>query len=276
MLHLRTERIMKLFQIDSFTEELFKGNPAAVCIVDQPLNDLQMQQIALEMNLSETAFVKLGEASCDLRWFTPAKEVPLCGHATLATAYVLYNEGYWSVNEPIVFDTLSGELIVAQNADGSLSMDFPASIPAEDQKASIFELEKLFGGKVKEALTVPNELIVIFEDLSTLLNTDPDTSVIANLAENGVIVSAWAGSDTYDFASRYFAPNLGIKEDPVTGFMHTILTPYWSSKMNQSKFRAFQASSRSGNMTAELRGNRVILSGHAIKVFESELNINSD
>jgi len=264
---------MKLFQIDSFTRELFKGNPAAVCIDEQSLNDMQMQQIALEMNLSETAFVKPGEVSCDLRWFTPAKEVPLCGHATLATAHVLYNEGYWSVNEVIVFNTLSGELIVTQNSDGSLSMDFPASIPLEEQEVSIPELESLFGGRVKEVLTVPNELIVIFEDLTTLLNTDPDTSVIAGLAENGVIVSAWSGSDAYDFASRYFAPNLGIKEDPVTGFMHTILTPYWSSRMGRSKFKAFQASSRSGNMTTELRDDRVILSGYAVKVFESELNI---
>lgn len=264
---------MKLFQIDSFTKELFKGNPAAVCVVDQPLDDMQMQQIALEMNLSETAFVKLGEDSCDLRWFTPAKEVPLCGHATLATAYVLYNEGYWSSNKPIFFNTLSGKLIVVQNTDGSLSMDFPASVQPEPRGGSFSALEDIFGGKIKEVLTVPNELIVIFDQLSTLLNTNPDTGAIAKLAVNGVIVSAWSGSNAYDFASRYFAPNLGIKEDPVTGFMHTILTPYWSSQMNRLKFKAFQASGRTGNMSAELRGDRVILGGHAIKVFESDLTI---
>ncbi|OEK01612.1 hypothetical protein BFP97_08825 [Roseivirga sp. 4D4] len=264
---------MKLFQIDSFTKELFKGNPAAVCIVDQALTDVQMQQIASEMNLSETAFVRLSAESCDLRWFTPAREVPLCGHATLATAYVLFNEGYKPLDEPIVFNTLSGKLIVTQNEDDSLSMDFPSLMPTEKWEGSVAELEGLFGGEIKEVLTVPNELIVVFNELSTLLNTNPDTGIIASLAVNGVIVSAWSGSDDYDFASRYFAPNLGIKEDPVTGFMHTILTPYWSSRMNQTKFKAFQASERSGHMTTELRGGRVILEGYAVKVFESELNI---
>lgn len=264
---------MKLFQIDSFTEELFQGNPAAVCVVDRALTDLQMQQIAVEMNLSETAFVRLGQGACDLRWFTPAKEVPLCGHATLATAFVLFNEGYWLKDKPIVFNTLSGELTVTLNADQSLSMDFPALMPSTDHEVSFLDLERIFGGKVKEVLTVPNELIVIFEDLETVLNTNPDSSVIASLAVNGVIISAWSTNGDYDFASRYFAPNLGIKEDPVTGFMHTILTPYWSKKMDKADFMAFQASDRTGHMTVEIKEERVILRGNAIKVFETDFNI---
>lgn len=264
---------MKLFQIDSFTTELFKGNPAAVCIVDRALTDLQMQQIAIEMNLSETAFVRLGQEACDLRWFTPAKEVPLCGHATLATAFVLFNDGDWLKEKPIVFNTLSGELTVTLNVDQSLSMDFPSLMPVVNQEVSFQDLEHLFGGKVKEVLTVPNELIVIFEDLETVLNTNPDSSVIASLAVNGVIISAWSTSGDYDFASRYFAPNLGIKEDPVTGFMHTILTPYWSEKMNKEDFTAFQASDRTGHMTTQAKGERVILKGSAVKVFETDFNI---
>ncbi|MBO3698348.1 PhzF family phenazine biosynthesis protein [Roseivirga sp. E12] len=263
---------MRLFQIDSFTQELFKGNPAAVCIVDRSLTDSQMQQIAVEMNLSETAFVKIGKDSCNLRWFTPAKEVPLCGHATLASAYVLFNEGYWSAEKPIIFNTLSGELIVTQNYDSSLSMDFPSLTPVEERDVAVSRLEELFGGEVAEVLTVPNELIVIFRDLNTLLNTNPNSDAISNLAVNGVIVSAWAGNEDYDFASRYFAPNLGIKEDPVTGFMHTILTPYWSKRMERLEFKALQASDRTGKMTTKLKEERVILSGDAIKVFETELS----
>lgn len=264
---------MRLFQIDSFTTELFKGNPAAVCIVDRELSDEQMQQIAVEMNLSETAFVKIGKESCDLRWFTPAREVPLCGHATLATAYVLFNEDYWQNDRPIVFNTLSGNLTVTLNEDESLSMDFPGLMPEGESDYSVKELENIFGGKIQQVLTVPNELIVIFEKLETLLNTDPDTGRIAEMATNGVIVSAWSNREDYDFASRYFAPNLGIKEDPVTGFMHTILTPYWSAKKGRNSFRAFQASERTGHMTTELKGERVILQGNAIKVFETDFGL---
>lgn len=264
---------MKLFQIDSFTQELFKGNPAAVCVLDGVLTDLQMQQIAVEMNLSETAFVKIGQDSCDLRWFTPAKEVPLCGHATLATAFVLFNEGYWLKERPIIFNTLSGELTVTLNSDQSLSMNFPGLMPTIINETPSLDLESLFGGKIREVLTVPNELIVIFESLETLMNTNPDSGVITNLAVNGVIVSAWSDNNEYDFASRYFAPNLGIKEDPVTGFMHTILTPYWSKETSKTTFKAFQASDRTGQLVTEIKGDRVILKGSAIKVFETDFII---
>lgn len=260
---------MKLYQIDSFTKKVFKGNPAGVCIVDKSLSETQMQDLALEMNLSETAFVTIGKDSCDLRWFTPAQEVPLCGHATLASAFVLFEEGFWPKESAIIFNTLSGELIVTANEDGSLSMDFPANTPTRATDISVKELENAFGGTIQEVLTVPGELILIFEDLDTLLQTNPDTGYVARLAENGVIVSAWSENCEYDFASRYFAPNLGIKEDPVTGFMHTILTPYWSGKKDKTNFNAFQASKRSGKMHAELRGNRVVLTGWAVKVFET-------
>lgn len=264
---------MKLYQIDSFTGQLFKGNPAAVCILESVLNDRQMQEIAVEMNLSETAFVSIGDKGCDLRWFTPAREVPLCGHATLATAYVLFNEGFWGKDKPILFNTLSGELIVRRNGDGSLTMDFPASIPKPIERDDLMNIASGFGGKISAVLSVPNELILIFSDLNELLKTQPDPGFVSGLAENGVIVSAWAGNDEFDFASRYFAPNLGINEDPVTGFMHTILTPYWAGKYNKKAFKAFQASARTGRMTTQLEGERVLLTGQAVKVFETELNI---
>ncbi|MFY0592586.1 PhzF family phenazine biosynthesis protein [Roseivirga sp.] len=262
---------MKLYQIDSFTKEIFKGNPAGVCIVDQVLTDSQMQLLAVEMNLSETAFVTIKSDSCELRWFTPAKEVPLCGHATLATAFVLFEEGYWDSSRPIIFNTLSGDLIVSKNSDGSLSMNFPSTVPqaVKEGKAS---LEELFDGEVADVLRVPGELIVILKNPETLYDADPDSGTIAKLADNGVIVSTWCGEDNYDFASRYFAPNLGIKEDPVTGFMHTILTPYWSQKTGKENFRALQASKRSGHLHLSLKGERVELTGNAIKVFETEFS----
>lgn len=263
---------MKLYQIDSFTQKIFKGNPAGVCIMDNPLSDEQMQDLASEMNLSETAFVTLGKDSCALRWFTPAREVPLCGHATLATAFVLFEEEFWPKDKQITFNTLNGQLMVGMNQDGSLTMDFPATTPIRSTDVPLLELEKAFGGIIDELLSIPGELILIFKDLETLLNTNPDTSYVATLAGNGVIVSAWSDNGVYDFASRYFAPNLGIKEDPVTGFMHTILTPYWSGKKNLKNFKAFQASERSGKMLTELRGDRVLLTGSAVKVFETEFS----
>ncbi|OEK05191.1 PhzF family phenazine biosynthesis protein [Roseivirga misakiensis] len=262
---------MKLYQVDSFTKEVFRGNPAAVCIVDRELSEAQMQSIALEMNLSETAFVRLGEESCDLRWFTPAREVPLCGHATLASAFVLFEEGYWNKTEPIIFNTLSGQLIVTKNSNGSLSMDFPSTIPNKADE-DINKIEKLFGGEVIETLRIPGELIVILKNPEDLFSTDPDSGVIASLAKNGVIVSVWCGNEQYDFASRYFAPNLGIKEDPVTGFMHTILTPYWANRKGQDSFKALQASSRSGDLWLTLKGDRVVITGNAVKVFESNFD----
>ena len=152
-------------------------------------------------------------------------------------------------------------------------MDFPSSIPPPPPAYSFPDLEALFGGKIKEVLTVPNELIVIFDSLDTLLSTNPDSGAISNLAVNGVIVSAWSDHDEYDFASRYFAPNLGIKEDPVTGFMHTILTPYWSNRTKKTTFKAYQASDRTGQLTTEIKGDRVILKGNAVKVFETDFNI---
>lgn len=168
---------------------------------------------------------------------------------------------------------MSGDLIVRLNKDESLSMDFPSQVPVQSHDVSMQALEKLFDGAIKEVLTVPNELIVIFKALDTVLSTNPNSNLIEGLALNGVIVSAWSNDEPYDFASRYFAPNLGIKEDPVTGFMHTILTPYWSTVTGRSHFKAFQASDRTGHMITTLKGDRVILQGNAVKVFETDFRI---
>lgn len=263
---------MRLFQIDAFTNEIFKGNPAAVCIVDGELTSKAMQDLAMEMNLSETAFVKVYESHCNIRWFTPASEVPLCGHATLASAFVLFTEGYWSKVKTIEFDSLSGPLYV-EHCGESLQLNFPGQLPkplSEELKA---EFDDLFGINLLEVLEVPNEMIFIFRDEEELLKFDPDEAQVARLAENGLITSAWSNQKEIDFISRYFAPNLGIKEDPVTGFMHTILTPYWSERRNKKAFHAYQASKRGGKLALELAGDRVLISGQAIKVFETEISI---
>lgn len=262
---------MKLYQIDAFAKERFQGNPAAVCIVDQDLTSDFMQNLAMENNLSETAFVRIHDGFCNIRWFTPAAEVPLCGHATLASSFVLFEEGYWPKDKTIEFASLSGTLLVNYEK-GRLTLDFPAKSPeavSEDQK---FKYEKQFGIDLKDVLTVPGEMIFIFKDEAALASFDPEQSQVAALAKNGLIASA-KSSRNCDFVSRYFAPNLGIKEDPVTGFMHTILTPYWTGIMRKTEFKAKQISKRGGELGLKLEGDRVLISGTAVKIFETEIEV---
>ena len=263
---------MKLYQLDSFTQEVFKGNPAAVCIVEDDLDEGLMQKIATEMNLSETAFVKVYDAHCNLRWFTPAREVPLCGHATLATASVLWEHGYWPKEKQIEFNTLSGSLFTSYE-QGLITMDFPAKLPESNPNVYLPEIEEEFGCSIVEVLSVPNELMLIMKSEEELRNLKPDPGFIARLAKNGVMVSALSDGAPYDFVSRYFAPNLGIYEDPVTGFMHTILTPYWAQKTSKSSFYAYQASARGGQMHTELKGDRVLLKGYAVEVLETTIRV---
>ena len=267
---------MKIYQVDSFTKEVFKGNPAAVAILDHDISDTLMQQIAVEMNLSETAFVRINESFCDLRWFTPATEVPLCGHATLASAFALWQGGHWPKDKTIEFKTLSGSLFTSLDGNGLITMDFPANYATTAEGFDTTELESAFGFPIKEVLNYPAELILIFESEEAVLSANPDDAIIAKQAKNGVIVSAQSTGGQYDFVSRYFAPNLGIKEDPVTGFMHTILTPYWAGKMGKNSFKAFQASARTGQMETELNGDRVILKGNAVLVFETDFELPSN
>ncbi|KYG82878.1 PhzF family phenazine biosynthesis protein [Roseivirga echinicomitans] len=266
---------MKVYQVDSFTKEIFKGNPAAVAIVDVTLSDEMMQQIAVEMNLSETAFVMISDGYCDLRWFTPATEVPLCGHATLASAFALWQGGHWPKDKTIEFRTLSGSLFTSLDSSGLITMDFPANYATTAEGFDTTQLQNDFGFPIKEVLNYPAELILIFESEEAVLSANPDDAIIAEQAENGVIISALSKGEKYDFVSRYFAPNLGIKEDPVTGFMHTILTPYWAGETGKATFKAFQASARTGEMQTELKGNRVILKGNAVMVFETEFELPS-
>lgn len=264
---------MKLFQIDSFTKELFKGNPAGVCLLDKQLDEATMQALATEMNLAETAYIEERGGKYGLRWFTPAKEVPLCGHATLASAFVLFNEGIHVKSNPITFETLSGDLIVSLQNDGSLLMDFPRNDPKPYTGKDEGKIKALFGGALHEILEVPNELVVILNSADDVRKANPSSDIIAQLAVNGVMISGWDEDGGFDFVSRYFAPNLGIKEDPVTGFIHTILSPYWAQMKGMNQFRCYQASPRGGKLLVTVKENRTLIQGHAVKVFETDIEI---
>ena len=259
---------MKLFQVDSFTKERFKGNPAGVCIVDGEMSEELMQNIASEMNLSETAFVQASNGYYKLRWFTPAVEVDLCGHATLATAHILWEQGLAPRDKILEFDTLSGRLKTSLSSKG-IEMDFPI-IPTEPVEIPDIYRDILHS-EIIAAAQVPHDLLLELPDENHLINVQPDISKIAAHSDQGVIITAISNGSHYDFISRYFVPNVGIDEDPVTGYAHCVLGDYWGKKLNKSDFKAYQASSRGGEVGVNIRGERVILIGSAITVFESEI-----
>lgn len=263
---------LTLYQVDSFTQTPFKGNPAAVCVVDTELDDALMQSVANEMNLSETAFVRReSEESWHLRWFTPVAEVDLCGHATLATAHALFELGHAENGSTIRFRTLSGELKVTQNDSGLLEMVFPAEPAALGFPSELIDnalnLDCLYHGA--------NRMDAIAEVASetALRNLKPDMTAIGALDVRGLIVTARADSPELDFVSRFFAPQCGVPEDPVTGSAHCCLAPYWGAKLGKTRMRAKQISARGGEVEVELSGDRVILRGHAVLVMKAELTV---
>ena len=261
---------MKLFQVDAFTQTKFRGNPAGVCIVDQSLSDAQMQAIAAEMNLAETAFVQLEEPVHTLRWFTPAVEVELCGHATLSTAHILYERGYLDKEKPIRFQTASGVLTTSLE-NGVISMDFPA-IPSEDIPVpAIFR--EIFDGNIIAAAEVPKDFVLEFESEQEVRQAVPQMDLLKKRSLKGVIITARSSGNPYDFISRYFAHHVGIDEDPVTGYAHCVLTPFWQKRLHKEYFKAYQASRRGGELVLQLKGERVILKGHAITVFATDIEV---
>lgn len=269
-----------IFQVDAFTDESFKGNPAAVCLLDNELDDNIKQAIAAEMNLSETAFVYSLEnksipksTNFSLRWFTPKVEVPLCGHATLATAAVLFNEQKLDTTE-ITFETLSGKLIAKKEENGIL-LDFPSNPPKLIEPPK--ELLKALG--ITDYQKVLNsqaagKLLIHLENEEAVKNVKPDFERMKNLPIYegiiGVIVTS-KGEGEYDFISRFFAPWVGVNEDPVTGSAHTVLTPYWSDILGKSEMIAYQASTRGGKLIVRLEEKRVNLIGVAVIVVKGEL-----
>lgn len=255
---------LSLFQVDAFTDKVFSGNPAAVCPLENWLREDQMQSIAAENNLSETAFcVQRGDAY-ELRWFTPKSEVQLCGHATLATAFVLFNHV-----EPgtrvAQFQTCSGLLTVCQE-DGHLVMDFP-SLPARSCAATPNDLRKGLSPEPRTVLetgqtAADRNYFVVYEREEDVRNAQPDLSLLERLHPAGVCITA-PGRES-DFVSRYFAPSYGVPEDPVTGSTHCTLGPYWAARLKKSCLHARQLSPRGGELLVEPRGERVLLKGKAV------------
>lgn len=258
---------LKLYQVDAFAEKLFEGNPAAVIPLKEWLPDPVMQSIAVENNLSETAFFVPEKDGFHLRWFTPASEVNLCGHATLATAHVLFNHlGY--NHEVITFNSRSGILKVKKKQD-LLQLDFPVSplmqisLPPEIEKAV---------GKMPVACYMGREdMMLVFEWEKDIRNAVPDPGYIKTLKARGLIITA--PSSEYDFVSRFFAPLEGIDEDPVTGSAHTVLIPYWANRLNKPEMIAKQVSQRGGILHCRLLTDRVEIGGHAITYMTGEINL---
>ena len=253
-----------IYQVDAFTDKLFGGNPAAVCPLEEWLNAELLQNIAAENNLSETGFFVKKENGFELRWFTPAVEVELCGHGTLASAHVIFNHlGY--DEEQIVFSTASGELRVT-NKKGLLTLDFPSTPPSPAEVKS--ELIQGLGMRPIE-VHKSRDYLALFESEDDILSIEPNFDVLRKLDCLGVIVTA-KGKNS-DFVSRFFAPAVGINEDPVTGSAHTTLIPFWAGRLNKNVLHAYQLSKRKGEIFCEDSGDRVKISGRAVTFFKGEI-----
>ncbi|WP_373074036.1 PhzF family phenazine biosynthesis protein [Zeaxanthinibacter enoshimensis] len=259
----------KIYQVDAFTDTLFKGNPAAVCILENWIPDKLMQQIAAENNLAETAFAVPGDNVYELRWFTPKLEVDLCGHATLATAYVLFNH-YGAQGDIIRFSSpRSGDLSVKRSEDGWLTLDFPKDTIQPDYPSD--EIIQALGKRPFGCYKGKTDYLYIYEEQEDIEELDPDFFRMSKLDGRGVIVSA-PGRET-DFVSRFFAPQAGINEDPVTGSAHTTLAPYWAEQLIKTRMTARQLSERGGYLKCEVAGNRVYISGQAVLYLTGEIEL---
>lgn len=263
---------MRLRTVDSFTDRPFTGNPAAVLLLDETPSDEWLAAVARETSVPDTGFVireESPDADFRLRWFTPTVEVDLCGHATLASAHCLFEDG---VRGPIRFATRSGLLTVSQRADGSLAMDFPAWPPTEIDARSL--AAEALGAAVEWTGQTDNNvfLLALVADECAVRDLSPDLAAVSRLDASALIATAVADpGQEYDFVSRLFAPTLGIPEDPVTGSAHTVLAPFWASRLGRTSLVGLQASPRSGQVGVELNGDRVIVSGRAVTVLDGVL-----
>jgi PhzF family phenazine biosynthesis protein len=262
-----------LWIVDAFTDRPFAGNPAAVCLLDAPASPEWMQHVAREMNLSETAFVqrKPDPPVFGLRWFTPTVEVRLCGHATLASAHFLWEEGLLPPDAPALFDTLSGRLSAVRSRD-VIEMDFPAKPMTRTEAPP--GLEEALGVPLVSVHRDESDFLVELADERTVRALEPDHAALARLPLNGVIVTAQAGAGeagAHDFVSRFFGPGYGVAEDPVTGIAHCCLGPFWAPRLGRDEMTGYQASARGGHVTVRLRGRRVWLGGRAVTVLRGDL-----
>lgn len=255
-----------LYQVDAFTDELFHGNPAAICILDEWLDDTVMQKIAMENNLSETAFVVKKNDRFEIRWFTPVAEVALCGHATLASAHIIFNEFDYKKNV-IIFNSIHSGILKVRKEGKYLTLDFPAQ---KIKKA--IPPDKLIEGIGKEPIEVykgKTDYLLVYQNEKEIQTISPDFTTLSKIKIRGVIVTA--KGDCYDFVSRFFAPQLGVNEDPVTGSAHTILIPYWRKKLNKNELEAKQLSTRQGILKCRKNKDRVYISGKAITYLKGEI-----
>lgn len=261
---------MRIIQVDAFTNRAFGGNPAAVCVSKGAIDESLMQHIALEMNLSETAFTHPEGDSYRLRWFTPRCEIDLCGHATLATAHVLWEEGHLRSDQSARFTTKSGALTCRLH-DGWIEMDFPAEpVAAVDAPP---DLAAVLGGAAARFVGKNRmDLLVELENETAVRMLRPDFGRMAEIPVRGVIATAKGdAASPFDFVSRFFAPRLGINEDPVCGSAHCALTPFWARRLGKTALRAYQASPRGGDLGLRLEGDRVILAGQAVTTLRGDL-----
>jgi PhzF family phenazine biosynthesis protein len=259
---------LTITQVDAFTAEPFAGNPAAVCVLPGPREPHWMQKVALEMNLAETAFLVKSDDGYELRWFTPATEVDLCGHATLASAHVLWESGQLGTQETARFHTRSGLLTAEKRADW-IWLDFPAT-PAEPITVPA-ELSAALGVSPLSVGRSPFDFLVELESEAAVRAVLPDFRRLAAIPSRGAVVTSRSADPAFDFVSRYFAPAFGIDEDPVTGSTHCCLAPFWSQRLGKTSFRARQLSARGGVLHVELAGARVRLGGQAVTVLRGEL-----
>jgi PhzF family phenazine biosynthesis protein len=266
-----------LYQVDAFTNERFRGNPAAVCLLDRPADAAWMQSVAAEMNLAETAFVVPRDDAFSLRWFTPTTEVPLCGHATLASAHVLWETARLGPEDPARFDTASGALecrrdATATGAKAGIEMDFPAERAepelGTDGTARLADALRATALGIARGRT---HYLVELTDESTVRGLRPDLGLLAELDANGVIVTAASDDARFDFVSRYFAPKVGIPEDPVTGAAHCMLGPWWAERLGKLDVVGHQVSTRGGIVQVRVDGDRVRLGGQAVTILRGEL-----
>ena len=257
-----------IFQLDAFTTRRFAGNPAAVMPMDNFPEDAVLQAIAAENNLAETAFLVSEDGDYRLRWFTPATEVPLCGHATLASAAVVM-ERLEPGRTSVIFHSASGPLTVNRTDTGYV-MDFPVRL--SESVSPPAGLAEALGAVPNEVFRNEFNYMAVLESPQLLRNLAPDMAALARMDRTGVIATA-PGDGIYDFVSRYFAPAKGIPEDPVTGAAHCMLAPYWAKRLGKTEFRAFQASRRGGEIICRLLGNRIELEGACVFYLEGEVEI---
>ena len=257
-----------LYQVDAFSDRPFKGNPAGVCLLPEAQPESWMQAVAAEMNLSETAFLVKNGAVFDLRWFTPKTEIELCGHATLASAHILYEAGIVLANETICFHTLSGLLTATKRQDW-IELKFPVrkSTPIEEVEG----VSDAVGSVPEETFVSAGNLLYVYQDEATIRSLTPDFSALARFDFHGLIVTAPAANPSFDFVSRFFAPAIGINEDPVTGSAHCTLAPFWQERLHKDDMTAYQCSARGGILKVRVSAERVYISGQAVTVFATAL-----